>query len=284
MNKYLILILLIISCALLAIQNPLNKNDLTELQLKGKVKSVEEINDCHEITIFNKFGNPVKKIFYNKDDAIHGYQIFSYDDKGNRISSEEYDSKENQVFKRIYYYNDKNELVKENWFKSDTLNGGWNYKYNEQGGLAEWNAFDQKSNIIQKIAEYEYNESGELIILNEYSGGKLSYVHKYTYDEKGNEIVHRMDFIHEKNRYATETKTFDISGNVIKIEYSDSKGLSSSSVINYDQNDNVVRQESYKSGEIIIVKNTNYEYDDHGNWVKMVTQANTAIRKIEYYE
>ena len=83
------------------------KTDLKEANLKGKVKSVREITynavekfgeiekgdrSSGIVTIYNEQGNEIEVNRYNSDDSLDWKFTYKYDDKGNQIEVNRYKS------------------------------------------------------------------------------------------------------------------------------------------------------------------------------------------------
>ena len=118
------------------------KNDLTEANLNGKVKSVyttsfEAIEKFGEIekgdkrwqksyesdnkSIYNDNGNRIEDNKYDKDGELTNKWKGKYDDKGNQIESNEYDEDGELENKYIYEYkfDDEENWIQKTIFKDD---------------------------------------------------------------------------------------------------------------------------------------------------------------------
>ena len=124
---YLFLALIIVACG-----NETKKNDLTESNLYGKVKSLTS----KEYEVIEKFGEITKgEILYRN------YKV-KYDDKGDETESSSYNSDGSLVFKTIYEYDDKGNETESSRYNSDgSLDFKNTYEYE----------FDNKGNWINVI-------------------------------------------------------------------------------------------------------------------------------------
>lgn len=110
------------------------KNDLTEENLKGKVKSIKETT----YKAVDKFGQ------IEKGDVLNNY-FNIYNEKGNKIEDNFYDSDGNLSSKDTYEYDEKGNMIEENWYESDgSLYEKHTYKYE----------YDKNNNWTQRI-EYK---------------------------------------------------------------------------------------------------------------------------------
>ena len=109
------------------------KNDLTEENLKGKVKSIKET--LYEAV--DKFGQIEKGNWFNNYFTI-------YDKKGNIIEENDYDSDGSLNSKTTYKYDEKGNKIEENDYDSDgRLDSKTTYKYKYE--------YDKNNNWTQKI-------------------------------------------------------------------------------------------------------------------------------------
>ena len=163
--KKIILATLSVLCLVSCNQSE-KKNDLTEENLKGKVKSITE--NTYEAV--DKFGQIEKGDVLVDSSAVYTddghFKI--YNEKGNKIEENYYNSNGSLIYKNTYKYDEKGNIIEENYYNSNgRLYSKTTYKYDEKGN---------------KIEEYHYDEDG-----------KFNYKYTYKYDEKGNNI--------EKNNY-----------------------------------------------------------------------------------
>ena len=124
---YLFLTLLIFACS----DDETKKNDLTESNLYGKVRSLTE----KEYEPIEKFGEITKGeiIYVNKE---------TYDDKGNMIEISSYNSDGSLAIKYIFEYDDKGNKTERSIYNSDgSLDSKYIYEYE----------FDNKGNWINVI-------------------------------------------------------------------------------------------------------------------------------------
>ena len=126
------------------------KNDLTEENLKGKVKSIKETT----YEAVDKFGQ------IEKGDALNNY-FNIYNEKGNKIEDNSYDSDGNLSSKDTYEYDEKGNNIERNWYDSDgRLGYKLIYKYDEKGNNIEENWYDSDGSLYEKHTyKYEYDKN-----------------------------------------------------------------------------------------------------------------------------
>ena len=182
--KKIILATLSVLC-LVSCKQSEKKNDLTEENLKGKVKSIK--GNTYEA--IDKFGQ------IEKGDVLDAY-FNIYNEKGNKIEDNSYDSDGSLEYKYTYKYDKKENKIEENFYIYGGLNSKSIYKYNEKGNKIELNVYDSDGRLVSKYT-YKYDEKGNMIEENWYnSDGRLNSKTTYKYDEKGNNI--------EENNYDSD--------------------------------------------------------------------------------
>ena len=151
--KYAIIILLAIVAQ--GYSNDKVENDWTKDELKGRVRSFSQFI----YVVVDRFGN------IEKGNCLDYIQI-KYDEKGNRIEENEYNSDGSLKSKATYKYDEKGNKIEENRYNSDgSLDKKYTYKYDEKGNRIEKN---------------EYNSDGSIVI--------EKWTNKNEYDKQGNWI------------------------------------------------------------------------------------------------
>ena len=211
--KKIILVILSVLCLVSCNQSE-KKNDLTEENLKGKVKSIKET--LYEAV--DKFGQ------IEKGDVLNNY-FNIYNEKGNKIEENRYDSDGSLYFKDTYKYDEKGNKIEENRYNSDgSLYSKTTYKYDEKGNMIEDNFYDSDDGSFIYKNTYKYDEKGNKIEEYHYDeDGKFIYKNTYKYDEKGNIIEEKI--YHSDGRF----------GNTYTYKYE------------YDKNNNWTQRIKYKN-------------------------------------
>ena len=178
---FLLSILFLISCA----NNEKEKNDLSKENLKGNVKSVKK----NSFVAVDKFGE-ISKGGRLKEQDFMNHQIF--DNKGNKIERNGYDSDGSLSNKWTYKHDDKGNQIEGNCYDSNgSLSLKYTYKHDDKGNQIERIGYDSDGSFFNKWT-YKDDDNGNLIESNIIydSDGSLSfkYNYEYTYDEKNNWI------------------------------------------------------------------------------------------------
>ena len=183
--KKIILATLSVLCLVSCNQSE-KKNDLTEENLKGKVKSITE--NTYEAV--DKFGQIEKGDVLVDSSAVYTddghFKI--YNEKGNKIEENYYNSNGSLIYKNTYKYDEKGNMIEDNFYDSDdgSLIYKNTYKYDEKGNKIEEYHYDEDGKFNYKYT-YKYNEKGNMIEKNNYdSNGRLDYKYTYEYDKNNN--------------------------------------------------------------------------------------------------
>ena len=150
--KYAIIIFVVLitqSCS-----NEKIENDWTRNNLQGKVLSYSEFSYKAE----NRFGNVVKGKRKRKSKWLSDIQK-KYNEKGNQVESNRYNSDGSLIGKRTYKYDEKGNKIESNWYNSDgSLDSKTTrkYEFDKQGNwLMRIDSEDEIPNFILE-REYEY--------------------------------------------------------------------------------------------------------------------------------
>lgn len=248
------------------------KSDWVQMELKGKVKTLEE-RSVNTASSTNAKNNSIKKYYFNergnivKIDESNQLVVINYDASGNRtqetIFEKNYGQKGRLIAKRTYKNNllttfesfDKNGevtskaeriytkgfLVKETVYYNGEIYGHTEYKNDARGNQIELKKFDRNQKLILKNT-FAYNDKNQKVEFSIYdwNTNKIQETYKYQYNVKGEQSL--------TTRY----------------------------------NEKNIPVKTYK-------RTYQYTYDPKGNWTYFVTSVNgkkqrkARQRKIEYY-
>ena len=182
MKKVLTIVLAMLCLA--SCEKSTQKNDLAELKLNGKVKSIREI----PYKAVEKFGEVAKG---DALDIIGENLQITFNEKGNKLEENWFNPDGRLFSKYTYKYDDKGNKLEENSFNSDgSLNSKYTYKYDDKGNKIELNYFNSDGSLFLKSTS-KYDDKGNEIERNSFiSDVNLDdkYTYKYTYDQQGNWI------------------------------------------------------------------------------------------------
>lgn len=252
--------------------NAQGKNELRELNLKGKVKSVRETSyqavqkqgtvekgkrkmeapkyyrDFY--VVLNEKGNKIEKTEYNSDGSSFVKLIYQYDGKGNTVSEDRYNGDGSLAKKNQFTYNfdDHGNMIEKNWIQPNgSLGDKTVFKYDDKGNIIEMSWFNEDGSSGGKGTR-RCDEKGNMVEGVYFKpDGKIDWRYTYRYDEKGNRV--------EENIYKGEKfiikyfRKFDEYGNETEIDWCKENGKpyrKYSSKFEYDSNGNWIRQTQFK--------------------------------------
>ena len=242
-------------------------------------------------------GNLIERNSYNADGSLSRKETYKYDDEGNRFEANSIQSRDTNVFEEIagtsykasdatqgdmtsevvVKYDDEGNLIEgvdfpsvdgflfvsntePSFSPSTTLKPSKEtYKYDDKGNLIEWYYYELHDGLA---ATYKYDAKGNLIEEISYSHAGVGNT-TYKYDAKGNKIEENSYFIGLLDRKYT---------------------------MKYDAKGNLIEGNSYEADGSLDYKYTfKYEFDEKGNWIKIISFRNQIPesieeREFEYYE
>ncbi len=205
--KYLSL--LILTTFLLGCSPGEKENDLDKKNLFGNVKSVKTLHfeatdkfgeivkgereyKRYEVSLLNMFNDKgllIERI--DLDSNLQSKSTYLYDDKGNRVESNRYDSAGSLDYKWTYLYDDKGNQVEANRYDSDGIDFKLTYLYDDKGNQVEFNMYDLDGSLDSK-STYLYDDKGNETESKRYfSWNDVSFylsIISYDYDNQNNWI------------------------------------------------------------------------------------------------
>lgn len=267
------------------------KNDLSELKLIGKVKTLTEtangfdkhgelrkvhlpskldlffhnkenkiekteyrIGDEDIKTIYYKFneeGNIIEKTQHRKEEDTFKTIYFKYDDNGNVIESYTYKINDGYNFKYTYKYDDKGNKIEIIGNDSKGMYYKWCFKFNEKGHKIEWKTYLSDGSLDRSIKCDESDNENEIEVT--------------WYESFGNYDYYKLIFKYDNKGNKIEEKWYQIGG-----------FLESSS--KYDDNGKQLDYGSFGINSNLSPKP--FKYDDHGNMIMIdVNSENTDNKR-----
>ena len=322
--KYQLLSLCILLClfSCTELMSQTKENDLTEANLKGKVKSERTI-DFHAVekndeivrgkistygnnyqVLYNIDGNRIEMTNYNSnrlnmfnpinkndgngnqvyqsDEILKDKHTYKYDDEGNKIEENEYNKEGNLVKRNIYKYDDDGNKIEENEYIYERLSDKHTYKYDGNGNMIEENSPNWSR-------AYKYDGEGNVVEQNIYnSNGSLDKKWTFKYNKEGN-LVKWNQYNSNGSLDKKWTYKYNKEGNWVKTNSYNSDGsLDTKGIAKYDTNGNIVEIIGYNSDGRFAGKTYFKDIDKYGNWLKKEEHKGPhiyiRIREIEYYK
>ena len=268
-------------------ENKTSSNGLLVMNLKGKVKSVQQ--KAYKAIEVDGLIQTGEKTIMPGYLSVNADFLMQFDDSARTIS-EIYPTTPD-TFQLHHYYRTKNtELIIHQTRVKDHYQD-YRYKYKGDGTIEERTEYTKRGeDVWDHITTYKYNAAGKPI---ESSTGlrkeKARVKTVYQYDSKGFLCV-RSDYKKDTLVYK-ETFKNDAKGNVLERTYyaTDCKSIDHVFIYEYDVNKNVIRKDYMKpEGKLSMRYLYEYEYDKYGNWTRRIDSQNgkklyVIERQLEYY-
>ncbi|TAL59828.1 MAG: hypothetical protein EPN85_08580 [Bacteroidetes bacterium] len=282
------------------------KTDLEVMNLKGKVKSIQENKYAFVkkfgkvkkrkilidyLYLLNETGNLIeeKGNWYSPDGRIAGKYNCKYDGKGNIIEENKYfevDCVMTDIITVKQHYGNWEML---NYNTCAGMDSKSIHKYDNHGKLIESNCYNSVGSLTEKET-FSYNNNGNVIENNSYRpNGILTQKSIYQYDSTGNMIesnFYNLDGSHHVMKYICE---YDDKGNQIeKNIYYDSL-RTEKTIYKYDGKGNQIEIVNTTYGDNGIFRNKNtckYKYNDQGDKIeenKYEWNGNLINKRIFHY-
>lgn len=298
-KSYLLLCLL---CCLVSCQKKFDnkpvylnaKNDLETNHLYGNVKEVVRNVAYYQHGSKNEF----------EDSKL--LSTYSFNKAGNYNTYNLYDTYGELEEEKTYVYNEKNkltelkaivnnqikpeEVIQYNSFESDSLlvytkilknnvvlNEAY-MEYDANGSISGVKKIiDNDTTLI--ISKNTYDKQKRLVKIEETkSGENQKTMYTYVYDGLGNQITNTMKlpFLDVKNEFKYDG---NVLVSVISYETPISGEEEISSYIEYDEYGNTILYKRYEDGKLASINKNEYEFDNHGNWIKRTEYVNSDPAK-----
>jgi len=309
MKNFGFLFLIIISITSCQTPSKMN-NDLSELQLKGKVKSIKEktyevvmkngniakgkLIGAYTNTTFNKKGNIVIESTYNNVDELLKLDSLTYNVDGYSIIKKSYDSNDFLYMKINEKLNRKGQLIEtieKNFYVNESPRK-WVYDYDENGKLKETNSFEVTESNEVFICKWVYKNDTKNNFVEEIRYNKDGfYEWKQTskYDSADN-LIEESNYDSGNNLTSRIIRKYDEKRNLIKSQiFHGIDVLYNKTSFSYDDFNNLTTINEYDSSEVLKTHTTyEYTYDQSNNWIKRIGTENDSFstikeREIEYY-
>lgn len=272
-----------------------------KFELKGKVKSIRtKIYDAHilegkvikgfrnkdNLLIFNTKGNLVK----NRDEKGEETQVYQYDENECLVRCD-YLNDENECFSyEIYQYDDQGNRVKYEFFLStNSVEDSCEAEYDENNLLLKYADQDGMGKV------FEYNEKQQIVKMKKIGRWRDNLFYQYKYDDLGKlvEMQECSEMISKYEGtyfYKSTFYYYDETGKIVKEHnlYYENGEYRQPKYYKYNKNGDEIEKVEFVSYQPWI-KQAEYEYDKEGNWIKKIIYDKENIdelilREIEYYE
>lgn len=297
------------------------ENDLTEYNLKGKVKSIrvkafnadekfgeiiksewkklsliQDYRYRDEFVSFNENGFKIEEIKFYSGNILLDRKDYIYGEHGIKMIARQ-DSIGDQYIDERYHYDEKGQLDEKQDYK---INGDvfikTNYKYNELGQIIEEiRTYSDNSGSARKK---EYDDSNNLIRESIYDRNTGELKERKTLEYKNGLLQYKTEYTAEGSIHSTDEIIYSDDGKIkeeITVFYPHETP--------YYEYSKQIQHRFYNNKGILIkftrkilnvpdllhIDEYKYEYDNKGNWIRKLFYHNGIIvhvyeREIEYYK
>lgn len=235
-------------------RNQTNYND-SITNLFRKYKTAERINELYSL---------------NSEGIFDLKTIDVFDTAGVLLEKSEYYAKDSTNYKETFEYDGHGYLVEnDNWKNGMLRSKEINKRIDKNTFLSSFITIEENDTAT---AKYTYNDNGDMLENIQYRrDGNIWSIENFTYDKKGY-LIERMS-INFENDSLTEKDVCAYSADYLKKEkvfyVNDVKGGRFIETI--DKNKNLLEETFYnEKNEIYDKQIREYEYDEKGNWTKMI--------------
>jgi hypothetical protein len=272
-----------------------SKNDRELSKLKGKVKSVSEINysgagKCLTNIFFNKNGFITKQESFNPDGSLIRRWAYTYDSNNHPLTRKCWVQKDSLSYTMYYYYNANKKLTSTRLIKSNGILGTLDtIQYDTKMNTLVERNFGEKNLLGNSILK-KFNDRNE-VIEETYKEYIIHTQGKFTYKYNNKHLQEEVSSWTDKETLGSRIHyTYFEDNNIKKAErFNHANKLVSITNYKYDKEGNLIELIELLPDNTITKKSTyNYQYDKQGNWTSFFGYINNKIetimtRKLEYY-
>lgn len=251
--------------------------DLTKMNLKGKITSVQEVEDKMPSTIPDgaDFNSRIERTLYLFNEK--GYST----EKKVMVNGKFYS-------KRKMHYNTSNQVIQtEDYNENDSITdyGDLGYEYDKNGKMSR--IFSPTSSTTYET-QVVYQTDSKLLVTYSYEDNGTKVKNYERVENKKGETIEERSYIHDK-LYTETLCAFNAKGLLSKKtdkHYWNGSITYTAQEFMYNTNNDVVKIKTLnESSDVVNEENIKYEYDKRGNWIKKESEGSDRIstkREIGY--
>lgn len=188
-------------------------------RLREKAEMIESGN------VMASNGNLMRVSYYDGDDNLIGYEIFTYNLLGQKETTSVYDENGMEVDVGLFQYDqNNNRTIGYYYFPSIQRLERLECEYDQEGNVVKEEKFENKSGKFVECIEYEYDSEGRKIRQNYYDEhNKLKYYDEMENNSEG-KCTKLSRFDEMGNLTGYEEYEYDLSGYPIKEKSYDNSG------------------------------------------------------------
>ena len=282
----------------------IEKSDIQNLELNGKVKSLEEKEfeatekfgesvkskfKLWTITLFNSTGYKIEEKSFYEDGSISSVNNYNYNNE-NKIIKETYKCGDRNT-KCIYRYDKYGNNIEFISYENSEISSKQVMKYDKKKNQVDWRLYEYDGVLNRKkISKYDKDNFKIEELIYEFNGVNCVYFGKSVmkYDENGN-LIENNDFDEKGERNFLCKYVYDKKGNELDKVIVNQENLERKNTRKFNTFGHCSEEFSYTDGVLKENFKYAYNYDDKGNWTKRVHYINGIVtriheRNIKYYK
>lgn len=198
---------------------------------------------------YDEKGNLTENLQYDIWGESTGFTLSRYNDEGQLVTEEIYDSDGNLEEKTINEYQD-GRLIKSYVHYLDESMDTVHYHYDEAGNLIK-KVWINDEGIAEKSEEMVY-ENNRLVRHEILEEGETTSLRQWEYDEMGRILSHSVE--NEEGQYRQEN-TFNADGQLIQIQKVDESGeMIEQQLMEYDADNHLIRSKTITDDSVTITE------------------------------
>lgn len=233
-----------------------------------------EYPDTTERSVFQTMsyrpdGTALERVYFAysfMDGSLRSRNVTTYDEAGNRLAVVSMDPDGNPIAQTVLRYDDNGNLVEEASYDAEgTETRRMRYERNADGDVVVWERYI--GGELDERGEIDYDAQGRPIEEREYEDGRLTQIETYTEPGKVSEVI---SYDEEGQVESSRTVVESEHGTERMAIYDADENLEWDMTWTYDENGLTLERREVDGEGDEIVYAYEYEFDETGNWVRMV--------------
>lgn len=280
-------ILLFIATTLLlqGVQAQKKTSEAAELNLQGKVRTLEEFEynaetrdggvftdeemgaTSHHLMYFNRRGNIEEEKSFDSEKRMISKSKYKYSEVGDLMESSEYNEKNKCCGRTVNTYNSYRQYAVQTVFLSDGSMEKGSYYYNS-GKVLDSVVWQSEGKKRVEICRYD----GQKLLLEKNISEDGKWLEKTTYRHNAQGLAVEESFRSAEGKAYRRLYTYDGNGRILSITQQDGNGKQENRCSwTYDNYGNMLSETWYDENDRQTVHSTmQYTYDAQGNWTQQI--------------
>jgi hypothetical protein len=262
------------------------------ITVQGKIEPSYSFYRFNAVTFFNEIGFKTSEWLYGNDERVENL----FNEKNQWYKSIHYDILGNRKNTTVFTYDEKGNRITDVVTMPDgNLYCDAEYKWAEDGKVTEHRSWTYRNNEKKQSSHvvHEYNEQRQETRITQYAeDGSVKHLTTYTYNEKGQKIEYRSESNENPRIGQRHTYAYNEKGDMTISHVYDHEGNLKAThdyTPKYDiEGKRIDQRKPYNPHELKDGETETNELDAYGNWIKKTIfhnghAMNIYLRQIAYY-